>query len=74
MVYVYNELYRLAALNTESFRDGVRDSFGASIIADALEPILNEINSLQCFNEEFQRQAINVDSIIEKVRTIKFKD
>ena len=71
---MFNDVYGLATLCAENFRDGVRDSFGASMIADALEPILKEIDSLRDFNEEFQRQALNIDRAMEEARTIKFKD
>ena len=71
---MFNDVYGLATLCAENFRDGVRDSFGASMIADALEPILKEIDSLRDFNEEFQRQALNIDRVMEEARTIKFKD
>ena len=71
---MFNDVYGLATLCAENFRDGVRDSFGASMIADAIEPILKEIDSLRDFNEDFQRQALNIDRVMEEARTIKFKD
>ena len=71
---MFDDVYGMATLCAENFRDGVRDSFGASMIADALEPILKEIDSLRDFNEEFQRQALNIDRAMEEARTIKFKD
>lgn len=71
---MFDDILKTATLCTENFRGGVRDSFGASIIADALDPILNEINSLRHFNEEFQRQAHNIDRVFEEARTIQFKD
>ena len=71
---MFDDVYSAAALSTENFRDGVRDSFGASMIADVLEPILKEIGSLRHFNEEFQRQALNIDFALEEARTFDFKD
>ena len=71
---MFDDVFRTAALCTENFRDGVRDSFGASMIADALDPILKEIDSLRDFNEEFQRQVFNVDCVLEEARKIQFKD
>jgi len=71
---MFDDVYGMATLCAENFRDGVRDSFGASMIADALEPILKEIDSLRDFNEDFQRQALNIDRVMEEARTIKFKD
>ena len=71
---MFDDVLRAATLCTENFRDGVRDSFGASMIADALDPILKEIDSLRDFNDEFQRQALNIDRVLEEARTIQFKD
>ena len=71
---MFDDVFRTAALCTETFRDGVRDSFGASMIADALDPILKEIDLLRDFNEEFQRQAFNIDRVLEEARTFHFKD
>jgi hypothetical protein len=71
---MFDDILRTATLCTENFRDGVRDSFGASIIADALDPILKEINSLSHCSEEFQRQALNIDRVLEEARKIQFKD
>ena len=71
---MFDDVFRTAALCTENFRDGVRDSFSASIIADALDPILKEIHSLRDFSEESQRQALNIDRVLEEARTFHFKD
>ena len=70
---MFDDVFRTATLCTENFRDGVRDSFGASMIADALDPILTEIDSLRDFNQEFQRQAFNIDRGLEEARTFHFK-
>ena len=71
---MFDDVVGMATLCAANFRDGVRDSFGASMIADAIEPILKEIDSLRDFNEDFQRQALNIDRVMEEARTIKFKD
>ncbi len=71
---IFDDVLGMATLCAENFRDGVRDSFGASMIADVLDPILKEIDSLRHFNEEFQRQALNIDRVLEEARTIQFKD
>ena len=71
---MFDDVFGMATLCAENFRDGVRDSFGASMIADVLAPILKEIDSLRDFNEEFQRQALNIDRVLEEARTIQFKD
>jgi hypothetical protein len=44
------------------------------MIADVLAPILKEIDSLRDFDEEFQRQVLNIDKVLEEARTIQFKD
>lgn len=51
---VFDDVFGMMSLCTENFRGGVRDSFGASIITDVLEPILMEIDSFRSFNEEFK--------------------
>lgn len=71
---MFDDVFGIATLCVDNFRDGVRDSFGASIIADVLAPILKEISSLRDSNEEFQRQALNIDEVLEVARTIQFKD
>ena len=71
---MFDDVLRTTALCTENFRDGVRDSFGASMIADVLDPILKEIDSLRLFKEEFHRQALNIDRGLEEARAIQFKD
>jgi len=71
---MFDDVYGMATLCAENFRDGVRDSFGASMIADAIEPILKEIDSLRDFNEEFQRQSLNIDRVMEEARTIQSED
>lgn len=71
---MFDDVFGMATLCAENFRDGVRDSFGVSITADVLDPILKEIYSLRVFNEEFQRQTFNIDRILEDARTIQIKD
>ena len=70
---VFDDVFGMMSLCTENFRGGVRDSFGASIMTDVLEPILMEIDSLRAFNEEFKRQAFNIDQILEEARAIQLK-
>lgn len=70
---MFDEVFGMATLCAGNFHEGVRDSFGASIITDVLDPILKEIDSLRIFNEEFQRQALNIDQVLEESRAIQFK-
>lgn len=67
---MFDDVYRIATICTENFRDGVRDSFGDSIIAGALEPILKEIDSLRYHSEEFNRQAVEIARMLEEARSI----
>ncbi len=71
---MFDEVFGMTALCAENFREGVRDSFGASIVEDVLDPIIKEVDSLRVFNAEFQRQSLSVDGILADVRTHEFKD
>lgn len=71
---MFDDVLGTATQCTENFRDAVRDSFGASIIADVLDPIHKEINSLRIFNDEFQQQSLKIDRVLEDARAIQFKD
>lgn len=71
---MFDEAFGMTALCTENFREGVRDSFRASIFEDVLDPIIKEVDSLRIFSAEFQRQSLSVDRILADVRTHEFKD
>jgi hypothetical protein len=71
---MFNDVFGMAALCAENFRDGVRDSFGASIVIDVLDPILKEIDSLRVFNTEFQQQSFSIDRTLADARMIQFKN
>jgi hypothetical protein len=68
---MFDDVLGMATLCAASFRDGVRDAFGASIAADVLEPILKEIESLRTFNAEFQRQALGIETTLADARGIQ---
>jgi uncharacterized protein YukE len=51
-----------------NFREGVRDTFGASIVADVLDPILKEVDSLRIFNAAFQQQSLSIDRTLNDAR------
>ena len=53
---------------------GVRDTFGASIVADVLDPILKEVDSLRIFNAAYQLQSLAIDRTLNDVRELQFKD
>jgi hypothetical protein len=71
---MFDDALGMAMRCIDSFRDGVRDSFGLSIVTDVLAPILKDIESLRGFNEEFRRQASAVDRVLEDTRAIHFHD
>lgn len=71
---MFDEVLGMATLCSATFRDGVRDTFGASLAADVLDPILKEIDSLRTFNAEFQRQALGIDATLAEARGILGKD
>ena len=70
---MFDDVFGMATLFIENFRDRVRDSFGAAMIADVLDPILKEVDSLRIFNEEFQQQSFIIDRVLEEARTIQFE-
>ena len=71
---MFDEVFGLAALCTGNFREGVRDTFGASIVEDVLDPIIKEVDSLRIFNAEFQRQSLSIDGTLADARTHEFKN
>ena len=71
---MFDDVSGMAVHCAERFRDGVRDSFGASIAVDVLDVILKEIDSLRVLGEDFQRQILNIDRVLEDARTIQAKD
>lgn len=68
---MFDDVFGMAILCAENFRGAAHDSFGLSISTEVLEPILKEIDSLRIFNEEFQRQALNLDKTLESARLIQ---
>ena len=71
---MFDEAFGMAAMCAGKFREGVRDTFGASIVADVLDPILKEIDSLRIFSDDFQQQSLNIDRTLADARMIQFKD
>ena len=71
---MFDEVFGMAVLCTENFREGVRDTFGASIVDDVLDPILKEVDSLRIFNAAFTEQSLNIDKALVDARTHEFKE
>jgi hypothetical protein len=67
---MFDDAFGVAGQCAETFRDGVRDAFGASIIADVLDPIRNEIGLLRSFHEEFQRHSSSVEQVLQEARSL----
>jgi len=71
---MFDEVFGMAALCTGNFHEGVRDTFGASIVADVLDPILKEVDSLRIFSAAFTQQSRSIDRTLADARTHEFKD
>ena len=71
---MFDDVFGITMLCAGNFRDGVRDTFGASIVADVLDPILKEIDSLRIFNAAFQQQSLSIDRTLADARTFQLKD
>lgn len=71
---MFDDVFELAGRCAETFRPGVNDVFGAAIIAEVLEPIRHEIGLLRSFHEEFQRQSLNIDQILQEARSFHFQE
>ena len=71
---MFDEVFGMATLCAKSFRDGVRDTLGTSIVADVLDPILKEIDSLRIFNDAFKQRSISIDQTLADARMLQIKD
>ncbi len=67
---MFDDTFEMVEQCTETFRAGVRDTFGASIIADVLDPIRNQIVMLRTFREESQRVSFEVERILQEARSM----
>ncbi|ENB9651163.1 hypothetical protein ABJB51_007050 [Pseudomonas aeruginosa] len=71
---MFDEAFGMTAMCTGKFREGVRDTFGVSIVADVLDPILKEVDSLRILNAAFKQQAFAIDRTLNDARELQFKD
>ena len=71
---MFDEAFGMTAMCTGKFREGVRDTFGASIVADVLDPILKEDDSLRILNAAFKQQSFAIDRTLNDARELQFKD
>ena len=67
---MFDDVFGMVERCAETFRGGVRDVFGASILADVLGPTQNEIGKLRMYHEEYQRQALNIEQIMQEARAL----
>lgn len=71
---MFDDVFAMMMHCAESFQDGVRDSFGTSMIADVLDPIRKEIDSLRIASTDFQRQTLSIDHILQDARMIQCRN
>jgi len=71
---MFDNVFEMAGRCAETFRNDVNDAFGSSIITDVLDPICNEIGLLRLFNEEFQRQSLNIDQTLKEARSFDLNE
>lgn len=71
---MFDDVYEMAGYCTEMFRDGVRDSFGHSIVSEVLGPIQNEIGMLRRLHDEYQRQSIHIQQLLVEAKALVFDE
>jgi hypothetical protein len=69
---MFDDVYGMAGRCAENFRSSVRDSFGASILSDVLDPICNEIGMLRAFQDDYQRQSLHIQQALQEARSLCF--
>ena len=67
---MFDDIYGIARQCAENFSSGVHDAFGASIVTNVLDPIINELASLRSLNEEFNRLSLEIDQVLQEVRSL----
>jgi hypothetical protein len=71
---MFDDVFEMAERCAESFSGGVRDAFGASIIADVLDPIRHHIGLLRSFHEESQRLSLGVEQVLQEARSMPLSE
>ena len=71
---MFDDVFGMAEHCAETFRNGVHDAFGSSIVADVLDPIREEIGLLRSFHEELQRHSLNIEQVLQEARAFHFND
>jgi len=67
---MFDEVFGMVERCSGTFREIVRDAFGASLIADVLDPIRNEIGMLRSFHVESQGLFLDVAQVLDEARSI----
>ncbi len=70
---MFDDVFGMAERCAETFCSSVNDAFGASIVAEVLDPIHCEVGLLRSFHEEFQRQSLNIEQVLEEARSFSLK-
>ena len=71
---MFDDVHGMIEQCAEEFRDSVRDSFGASIITETIDPIRNEIGLLRSFHEESQRSSLGIEQLLQTARSMVFNE
>lgn len=69
---MFDDVVGLTGSCAETFRSGVRDAFGASIIVDVIDPIRYQIDQLCILQEDVLRQSLNVEQLLQDARAMSF--
>ena len=67
---MFDDAFGMIEQCAETFRGGVRDTFGASISTDVLDPIRDQIGLLRLFHEEVQRRSLVVEQLLQTARSM----
>lgn len=71
---MFDDVFGMVQQCAETFRGSVRDAFGASIMADVLDPIQDQIGLLRCLNEEVQHQSLSVGQVLQEARSMTIEE
>lgn len=67
---MFDDVFGMVELCADTFRGGVRDAFGASILDEVLDPIRNQIGLLRSFHEEIQHQSFCVEQVLQEAQSM----
>lgn len=67
---MFDDVFGMVEKYTDTFRSSVRDSFGASIITDVLDPIRDQIVLVRSVSEEFQRESLAIRQALHEASSM----